>query len=122
MTKAYCYLNQKTIDQLELIKQDEGYDSTSQTMKEIILLGIENHIKNKNTKILSKQEKKLIDRKEELSSQNTTHILKLLGISADILRCVYDKSKLDDDSESADEQISLIKEKVDNYVESFLNK
>jgi len=40
MPKSYCYLSQKTILQLEQIKQDEGYESTSQVMKEMIALGI----------------------------------------------------------------------------------
>jgi hypothetical protein len=40
MPKAYCYLNQKIIDQLESIKKEEGHDSSSQTMKEIIELSI----------------------------------------------------------------------------------
>jgi hypothetical protein len=121
MPKAYCYLNQKIIDQLETIKQDEGHDSTSQTMKEMIELGIKIYQHNKENPPPEDAESRRLEKEAELNSQHTTHLLRLLGISADIFRCVYDKSKLPDGTNNADDHIALLKKKVDNFVEGYLN-
>ncbi|BCA97251.1 hypothetical protein TUM19329_36120 (plasmid) [Legionella antarctica] len=121
MPKAYCYLNQKTIDQLESIKKEEGHDSSSQTMKEIIELGIKIYLHNKENPSLSEDEKRRLEKEEELNRQHTTHLLRLLGISADIFRCVYDKNKLPDSSGNAEDHIAALKKKVDNFVEGYLN-
>lgn len=121
MPKAYCYLSQKTIDQLETIKQDEGHDSMSQTMKEMIDLGIKIYLHNKENPQINDAEKRRLEKEEELNRQHTTHILRLLGISADIFRCVYDKEKLPDGANNADDHIALLKKKVDNFVEGYLN-
>jgi hypothetical protein len=118
---VYCYLNQKTCEQLEAIKQEEDHDSLSQAMKEIILLGIKVYLNNKDKPELDEDEKRRLEKMEELKEQQTTNILRLLGVSADILRCVYDKSKVNDGSENADDHISLLKVKVDNYVDSYIN-
>jgi hypothetical protein len=118
---VYCYLNQKTYDQIEAIKEEEGHDSLSQAVKEIIELGIKVYLNNKDKPELDEDEKRRLEKEAELEKQQTTNILRLLGISADILRCVYDKSKLNDGADDADEQISLLKKKVDNYVDGYIN-
>jgi Tfp pilus assembly protein PilP len=121
MPKAYCYLSQKTIDQLNAIKQDEGHEYSSQTMKEMIELGIKVYAHNKENPDLDPAEKRRLEKEEELNRQHTTHLLRLLGISADIFRCVYDKNKLNVTSDSPDDHISELKKKVDNYIEGYIN-
>ncbi|MBN9230963.1 MAG: hypothetical protein BGO90_15195 [Legionella sp. 40-6] len=121
MPKAYCYLTQKTLDQLESIKQEEGHTSSSQTMKEMIELGIKVYLHNKDTPSLSEDEKRRLEKEEELKRQHTTHLLRLLGISADIFRCVYDKNKLSGEANNADEHIAELKKKVDNFIDGFIN-
>jgi hypothetical protein len=121
MPKAYCYLNQKIIDQLESIKKEEGHDSSSQTMKEIIELGIKVYLHNKENPSVSEDEKRRQEKEEELNRQHTTHLLRLLGISADIFRCVYDKNKLPDSPGNAEDHIAALKKKIDNFVEGYLN-
>lgn len=120
MPKAYCYLNQKTFDQLEVINEDEGYESLSQTMKEMIELGIKVYLHNKENPGVSEQEKRLLMKEEELNRHHTTHLLRLLAINADIFRCVFDKNKIPDVSTSADEHIAALKKKVDNFIEGYI--
>ncbi|MFT4058949.1 MAG: hypothetical protein QM652_05310 [Legionella sp.] len=120
MPKAYCYLSQKTLDQLESIRQEEEHTSSSQTMKEMIELGIKVYLHNKDTPSLSEEEKRRLEKEEELNRQHTTHLLRLLGISADIFRCVYDKNKLAGEANNADEHIAELKKKVDNFIEGFI--
>lgn len=121
MPKAYCYLNQKTIDQLDSIKKDEGHDSSSQTMKEMIELGIKVYLHNKESPAVSEDEKRRLEKEEELNRQHTTHLLRLLAVSADIFRCVYDKNKLPEGSINADDHIAALKKKVDNFVDGYIN-
>ncbi|USQ15589.1 hypothetical protein J2N86_15700 (plasmid) [Legionella lytica] len=121
MPKAYCYLTQKTIDQLDAIKQEEDHSSSSQTMKEMIELGIKVYLHNKENPPLSEDEKLRIEKEAELNKQHTTHLLRLLGISADIFRCVYDKNKLAGESNTADEHIAELKKKVDNFIEGYIS-
>jgi hypothetical protein len=121
MPKAYCYINQKIIDQLESIKQDEGHDSSSQTMKEMIELGIKVYLHNKNNLAMNEDEKRRLEKEAELNREHTTNLLRLLAVSADIFRCVFDKNKLQDNSNNAEEHIALIKTKVDNFVEGYVN-
>jgi hypothetical protein len=121
MPKAYCYLNQKTIDQLETIKRDEEHDSASQTMKEMIELGIKVYLHNKENPGLGEEEKRRLEKEEELNRQHTTHLLRLLAINADIFRCIYDKNKLPEGTENAEDHIATIKKKVDNFIEGYIN-
>lgn len=121
MPKAYCYLTQKTIDQPESIKKDEGHDSSSQTMKEIIELGIKVYLHNKENPTMSEDEKRRLEKEEELNKQHTTHLLRLLAVSADIFRSVYDKNKFPEGPENADDHIAALKKKVDIYIDGFIN-
>lgn len=56
-------------------------------------------------------------KKRNLNKQQTTHLLRLLAVSADIFRCVYDKNKLPEGSVNADDHIAGLKKKIDksNY-------
>ena len=121
MPKSYCYLSQKTILNLEQIKQDEGYDSTSQVMKEMIELGIRIYLQNKEESRMSPEEKMRLEKEEELKAQHTTYLLRLLGFSTDILRCIYDKDKLNSEHNNAEDHITTIKNKVDNYIDGYIN-
>lgn len=121
MPKAYCYLNQKIIDKLESIKLDEGHDSSSQTMKEMIELGIKVYLHKKDNPEISEEEKRRLEKEEELNRQHTTNLLRLLAVSADIFRCVFDKEKLVEGSNNAEEHFALIKTKVDNFIEGYVN-
>lgn len=121
MPKSYCYLSQRTILQLEQIKQDEGYESTSQVMKEMIDLGIRVYTQNKDAANMSPEDKIRLEKEEELKAQHTTYLLRLLGFSTDILRCVYDKEKLNTTHDTAEDHIANIKKKVDNYIDGYIN-
>ncbi len=121
MPKSYCYLSQRTILQLEQIKQDEGYESTSQVMKEMIDLGIRVYTQSKAAASMSPEDKMRLEKEEELKAQHTTYLLRLLGISTDILRCVYDKEKLNTPHDTPEDHIANIKKKVDNYIDGYIN-
>ena len=121
MPKAYCYLSQKIIDQLEVIKEKEGHRSTSQTMKELIELGIETYRQNEEKPELSNQEKIRLEKEDELSRQHTTHLLRLLPLNADIFRCVFDKNKLLEGAFTAEDHIAELKKKVDNFIDGYVN-
>ena len=60
-------------------------------------------------------------KEEELKQQHTMYLLRLLGLNADILRCVYDPSKLPNSLESIDDHITTIKQKVDHFIEGYIN-
>jgi len=119
MPKAYCYLPQKTIDQLEAVKLSDGYDSSSHVMKDMIELGIKVHLMNKENHE-SIDEKNKREKEEELQKKHTTYLLRLLGLSADIFRCVHDKNKLPDSTNYVEEDIAKIKNKVDAFIEGYL--
>ena len=121
MPKVYCYLNQKTVDQLEQIKLDEAYESTSQAMKEIVDLGIKVYLHNKENLALSESDKKRLEKEEELKQQHTMYLLRLLSLNADILRCVYDENKFTNPSNMIEEHIAKTKQKVDHFIEGFVN-
>lgn len=121
MPKAYCYLSQKIIDQLEVIKEKEGHRSTSQTMKELIELGIETYRQNEEKPELSNQEKIRLEKEDELSRQHTTHLLRLLALNADIFRCVFDKNKLLEGAFTAEDHIAELKKKVYNFIDGYVN-
>jgi hypothetical protein len=121
MPKAYCYLSQKIIDQLEVIKEKKGHRSTSQTMKELIELGIETYRQNEEKPELSNYEKIRLEKEDELNRQHTTHLLRLLALNADIFRCVFDKNKLLEGAFTAEDHIAELKEKVDNFIDGYVN-
>lgn len=119
MPKVYCYLNQTTVDQLEQIKKDEGYESSSQAMKEIINLGLKVYTMNKDDNV-SEEEKNRLKKENELKQQHTMYLLRLLAMNADILRCVYEPSKLPEPSGNLDEHIAKMKQKVDHFIEGYI--
>ena len=119
MPKVYCYLNQKMADQLEQIKADEGHESSSQVMKEMLALGMNAYLNNKENNMDDK-EKQRLKKEEELQKQHTTYLLRLLGLSADIFRCVYDKNNIPDAPNSVEEQIAALKKKVDNFIDEYV--
>lgn len=118
MPQVHCYLNQKMADQLDDIKQEEHYESSSQTMKEILSLGIDSYFKNKDMAsidgIKHKQQKE-----EKLNKMHTTYLLRILELNADILRCVYDNNKIINSHDNPEEHISKIKNKVDQYIKEY---
>ena len=61
-----------------------------------------------------------LEKEEELKAQHTTYLLRLLGFSTDILRCVYDKEKLNAQHDNAEDHISNIKKKVDNFIDGYI--
>lgn len=121
MPQLHCYLNQKTADQLEKIREDEGYDSTSQAMKEILSLGIKVYLVNKENPPMDDLDKKRIEKEEELQKMHTEYLLRMLELTADTFRCVYDKNKVKDGAETASEQIISIKKKVSKYIDDYVN-
>lgn len=120
MPKVYCYLNQHSIDQLEQIKKDEGYESSSQAIKEIINLGLKVYAFNKGDN-LTEEEKNRQKKEDELKEQHTMYLLRLLALNADILRCVYDPSKLPDSLGTTEEYIAKVKQKVEYFIDGYIN-
>lgn len=120
MPKAYCYLPQKTIDQLEKVKLSDGYDSSSHVMKHMIEIGLKVYSMNQDNE-LSDDDKYKLEKELELQKKHTTYLLRLLGLSADIFRCVYDKEKLPDPKNNVEEDIASIKNKVDVFIDEYIN-
>lgn len=121
MPQLHCYINQKMADQLESIRQGEGYDSTSQAMKEMIALGIKVYLINKESDDKTEAEKNRLEKEEELQKMHTTYLLRIMELSADILRCVYDKDKAQNGQQVVGDQIALIKKKVDDYIHNYVS-
>lgn len=114
MPKTYCYLNQKIIDQLTVIKENEKYESSSLVMKEMIKLGITTYLNNKNQ--LKQQ-----SINDKINGQHTRYLLRLLAISSDILQCVYNSHKLAESNEIIEEHINQLKEKVEDFIKNSFN-
>ena len=110
MPQVHCYINQKMEEQLE----------ESITMKEMLSLGIKVYLINQNNKI-DESEKRRLEKEEELQKMHTTYLLRIMELSADILRCVYDKDKEEKSQYIVSDQISLIKKKVDEYITNYVN-
>ena len=121
MPQVHCYLNQKMADQLEEIRKEEGYDSLSQAVKEMLSLGIKVHLVNKENPSLSDEEKSRLEKEEELKNKHTEYLLRMLEISADTFRCVYDKEKIKDAPDTAGEHIVKVKQKISKYVEDYVS-
>ena len=122
MPKVYCYINQKMTDQLEKIKQDEGYESSSEAMKEMLSLGIKVYLVNKENPSMGEAEKKRLEREEELRNMHTEYMLRMLEISAETFRCVYDKNKIKDGPDTAREHIVNVKNKMAKYIDDYVTK
>ena len=122
MPKVYCYINQKMTDQLEQIKQDEGYESSSEAMKEMLSLGIKVYLVNKENPSMDDAEKKRLEKEEELRNMHTEYLLRILELSADTFRCVYDKSKIKDAPDTAREHIVNVKQKIIKYIDDYVTK
>ena len=120
MPKAYCYLPQKTLDQLDKVKLDDGYDSSSHVMKDMIEIGLKVHLMNQGN-VLSGDDKYRMEKEEELQKKHTTYLLRLLGLSADIFRCVYDENKIPKSKGNVEEDIAEIKNKVESFIDSYIN-
>ena len=120
MPQVHCYLNQKTADEIEQIRQEEGHESLSAAMKEMLILGIKVHQINKDKKGLSFDEKQRAEKEEELKALHTTYLLRILEINADVLRCVFDPNKIPNSQEKVGDHIVKIKSKVDEYIEKFI--
>ena len=78
MPQLHCYINQKIADQIEEIRIAEDYDSTSQSMKEMLTLGIKVYRLNKDTNQLDYAEKNCLEKEEELQKMHTTYLLRIM--------------------------------------------
>lgn len=121
MPQVHCYLNQKMADQLDKIKDDEGYESSSQAMKEMLSLGIKVYLINKENLPTDDTDKNRLDKEEELKNMHTMYLLRMLELNSDILRCVYDQNKLKNAPDNSSDHIIKIKQKVDDYIEEYIN-
>lgn len=119
MPKIYCYLEQQTTDQLEQIKIDEGYKSSSQVVKEMTNLGIKTYIHSKKDQ-LSKDDKHRLEKDKELTQHHTMYLLRLLALNADILRFVYDPSKLPDSFGNIEEHLVKINQKMHQFIDGYV--
>lgn len=116
MPKTYCYLPQKTIDEIEKIQVNDNYNSMSQVLKELIDLGLQSYSSKNTTSTNNKS-----DKEADLRMKHTTYMLRMIGITSDVLRCVFDKSKVDGAHNNAEEQLAFIKNKVDHYIDGYIN-
>lgn len=110
MSKVYCYLPQMYVDQIEEIKTAEKYDSQSQVLKELIELGLKARAIKNIGPINS-------DREDELRTKHSAYLLRLLSMTSEILRFVFDKNKTRGKQDNVDELLEQIKEKVDSYID-----
>ena len=70
---------------------------------------------------LSESDKKRLEKEEELKQQHSMYLLRLLSLNADILRCVYDENKFTSPSNTVEEHIAKTKQKVDHFIEGYVN-
>lgn len=110
------YLPQKTIDGIEKIQVDDNYGSLSQVLKELIDLGLQAYSLKNRIPINNKS-----NREVDLRMKHTTYMLRMIGITSDVLRCVFDKNKVDGTHNNAEEQLAYIKNKVDHYIDGYIN-
>ncbi len=116
MPKTYCYLPQKTIDEIEKIQVDNNYGSMSQALKELVDLGLQAYNAKNTTPANNKS-----DKEADLRMKHTTYMLRMISITSDVLRCVFDKNKIDGAHNNAEEQLAYIKNKVDHYIDEYIN-
>jgi len=115
MPKVFCYINENVQEQLEQIKIDEGFSSLSKTMQEMLTLGIRVYLHNKEKGDSG------ADKMEELVQQHSKFLLRILALNTDILHCVYDNKKITEGTVTVEERIALHKQKVDHFIEGFIN-
>lgn len=106
MAKVYCYLPQKQMDQISHIKSSKNIKSQSQVIKELIDAGLQSY-----------EAKEANYREESFRSKHTNYLLRLLSITSETLRLVFDKEKVGGDYDHAEELLEEIRIKVDNYVQ-----
>lgn len=98
------------MDQINQIKTSENFKSQSQVIKELIDAGLRSY---KTKEIYSQQN----HREEPYHSKHTNYLLRLLSITSETLRLVFDKEKIGEGYETAEELLEEIRIKVDDYVQ-----
>ena len=88
----------------------------SQVLKELVSLGLQAYVSKNTTPENNKS-----DKEAGLRMKHTTYMLRMIGITSDVLRCVFDKNKVDGSNNNAEEQLAFIKNKVDHYIDGYLN-
>jgi len=87
-----------------------------QVLKELVDIGLKSY-SSKN--IIPTNNKS--DKEADLRMKHTTYMLRMIAITSDVLRCVFDQSKVDGAHNNAEEQLAFIKNKVDHYIDGYLN-
>lgn len=62
------------------------------------------------------------EKKAELEEKHTEFLLKILGLQAEVLRCVYDSSKVKNKTGDVESNINRIDEKAKEFIHQFLGK
>jgi hypothetical protein len=109
MPQINTSLPEEMIMELQNISK-ESQKSFSNTVKLMIEYGLDVY------KQLQGKDNKNSEKPPE--DKNTEYLLKIFGVTTDILRCVYDKKKSKHGAENADEAIN----KIELRVQKFLNK
>lgn len=94
------------MDQINQIKSLKNIKSQSQVIKELIDAGLQAYAT-----------KEMNCREESLRSKHTNYLLRLLSITSETLRLVFDKEKIGEDYANAEELLEEIRSNVDGYVQ-----
>lgn len=115
MPKAFCYLDEHTIEKLQEMA-NKANQSFSKSMRDIVLLGLQVH------EMQEKNDGSTKEKEAELTSKHTEYLLRILNIVGEIYHCSFDKERLSHPSESPEESLAKIRDKVQTYLDGYLQK
>lgn len=112
MSKISIYIKDSIEEQLKQ-EAKKNEKSLSEYAGELIELGL---------KIKSMQQDESRKKEEELMDKTPEYLLRIMNICSEVLRCSYDPNKALQKAETADEALSMIREKAVSYINGFTGK
>lgn len=111
MPKISCYLPEATLEKIKLL-QEKNENYTSHPLSQILRRLIENGLSNALEK-----ESELTDAIAEIDRKLTVHSLKNTTLCAEILSCVFDENKINNNKLIIKERVTGIKQRVEDHME-----
>ena len=75
-----------------------------------------------DVELAKKKNKETDQRKDELFEKQISYLLQNLNISKEILRCVFQESSVISGGKNAEDNLKIIKEGSEKYIEGYLKK
>lgn len=94
---------------------DEAEKPLSGIASEMIEVGLRFY------KVQNKPEDLMDQKRKDLAAKTPENILRILAITSEILSCVYDKNAVKYKQETAAEELVVIKQKIQAYVEDYVS-